>query len=475
MIKVSKKETSINSILIGMVLLLVVVGGGLMILHDPIWTLDDSTIIQSTVGSGRMMHVYDPPGYDLDAKSGRFFPLAYMHTNLVLLFTDGYISAKPLFILNLVMWIGFVLILFFLCYCVLNESLKSKVLATWISLLVLLVICQRTFYNFTVLWTTFSIDNLLSVLFCVCFFHYLKSVGNRRLIFGLGALLTMAYFSFCIEVNVVLPFAVGLGLLLAKKKNDYLTISSFIVFLLFLALYCTLIMPHAESYYDSSHGTDETILSNAIKMLLLQKLLILMFIILVYRVFRIVVKKDVMDPFYDILLLSGGGYTLGCFVLRLNWGLYYTIPIVFALPAMLKLLNFRTLRKGMVSGVVLLGISSYFVVKYPKLCRSIYDGKTKAYCDMTSFNQALEPEKTIVWYEDETSPDCKYAKCHVSRSLKHLKENENFELSSMESGTKGVMVLMPQNTDITELEGRNANLVFVLKDKFEGLVLYRIE
>lgn len=472
MLIVSKKEISIHSILIGMALLLVIVGGGVIILHDSIFTLDDATIIQSSVGSGRMMHVWNEPGFQ--PKAGRFFPLAYMHTNLVLLFTDGYISAKPLFILNFIMWIGFVLMLFFLCYCVLNESLKSKVLAACISLLVLLVICQRTFYNFTVLWTTFSIDNLLSVLFCVCFFHYLKSVGNRRLIFGLGALLTMAYFSFCIEVNVVLPFAVGLGLLLAKKKNDFLTISSFIVFLLFLALYCTLIMPHAESYYDSSHGTDETILSNAIKMLLLQKLLIVMLIVLAIRFFKIVVKKDDFDPFSDTLLLSSAGYTCGCFALRLNWGLYYTIPIVLALPAMLKLLDFNTVRKAFVSWVLLAGISLYYIVKYPKLCNSIYEGKIDSFQSMSHFDETLKKENAIVWYEDETNPDNKWKKCHVGRSLKHLKENDGFELMSIEDIAKGKVVLMPNNTDISELKNKYANLCLVEKDKFAGFVLYQV-
>lgn len=469
----ARQRVAVHSILVGFVLLLVIVSGAFFIMHDPIWTLDDATIIQSTVGSGKMMHVYDEPGFQ--PRAGRLFPLAYMHTNLVLLFTDGYISAKPLFVLNFVLWAGFVVLLFFLCYSVLRGRVKSQALAVWASLLVVLAICQRVLYNFTCLWTSICVDNLLSVLFCVLFFQYLNSEGKRRWLYGVGALLTLAYFSFCIEVNLVLPFLVGFGMLLANKKKDFLTITSFWVVSLFVVLYCTLILPHVESFYDSSHGGDETILSNAINMLLLQKLLILMFTILAYRVFRIVVKKDVLDPFYDILLLSGVGYTLGCFVLRLNWGLYYTIPIVFALPAMLKLLDFGTLRKGVASGVLLLGIFSYYVVKYPKLCGSIYDGKTKVYCDMTRFNQVLEPENTIVWCEDEATPDYQYAKCHVSRSLKHLKENESFELSSMESETKGVVALMPQNADVTELEERYSNLIFVVKDEFAGLMLYKIE
>lgn len=469
-----KQRIAIHSIGVGLILLFVIVGGGLLIMHDPVWTLDDSTIIQSTVGSGRMMHVYDPPGYDLDAKSGRFFPLAYMHTNLVLLFTEGYISAKPLFILNLVMWIGFVLILFFLCYCVLNESLKSKVLAAWISLLVLLVICQRVLYNFTILWAASCMGNLLIVLFCLLFYKYCYEGGKKKLFFGVCAILVLGYYTFCSETNVILPFAIGMGMLLAKKRKDFMAVASFVVVLVFFFLYGLLILPNVEAFYDSSHGGGDSIISNAIKMILLQKLLVVMFVIAAWRFFRVILKGDAFDSFSDTLLMAGVGFTLGSFGLKLNWGIYYLNPIIFAIPAMLKLLDFGTLRKGLVSGVVLLGVFSYYVVKYPKLCKSIYDNKTASFQSMTHFNEALRNENAIVWYEDETNPDNNWKKCHVGRSLKHLKENGGFELMSIEDVAEGKVVLMPYNTDITELKNKYANLCFVEKDRFAGFVLYQV-
>ncbi len=473
MLKCGNKTISIHTLLVWSVLVFVIVGGGIIILHDPIWTLDDATIIQSSVGSGKMMHVWDEPGFQ--PKAGRFFPLAYMHTNLVLLFTDGYISAKPLFVLNSVMWIGFVLLLYFLCYSVLKESFRNKMLVEWVSLLAVLVVCQRMFYNFTVLWTTISIDCLLSLLFCVVFFQYLKSERKKKWLYGVGALMTLVYFSFCIEVNLVLPFVVGFGMLLAKKKKDFLTISSLLVVLLYFVLYFVLIMPHTVSYYDSSHGADVTMLSNAIKIMLWQKLLIVMFVIFAFRVFRIVVKKDVFDPFSDTLLLSSAGYTFGCFALRLNWEIYYTIPIVLALPAMLKLLDFGSMRKGLMSGVIGLIIFSFYVIKYPQLCKGVYNEKTKNSIDMTRFNVALKPENAVVWYEDEKNQDNKWKRCHVSRILKHLKEDENFELLSVEKMAKDVAVLTPAATDIAELKDECGNLNFVRKDEFAGFVLYKVE
>ena len=287
--------TKIHSVLVGLVLLFVIIGGGVLILHDPVWTLDDATIIQSTVGSGKMMHVYDEPGYQ--PRAGRLFPLAYMHTNLVLLFTHGYISAKPLFMLNLVIWIGFVLLLFVLCYSVLKERLQTKALAVWISLLVVLVVCQRMLYNFTILWATSCMGNLLTVLFCFLFYKYCVEEGKNRILFGVCAILTLCYYSFCGETNVILPFAIGVGLVFAKKWKDLVTVASFMIVLLFFVLYGLLILPNVDAFYDSSHGGDDSIFSNAIKMILLQKLLIVVFIIVALRFFRVVIMGDSFVPF----------------------------------------------------------------------------------------------------------------------------------------------------------------------------------
>ena len=70
-----------------LVLMGMIIGGGLLITHNASWSLDDATIIQSTVGSGEMMDVYDEPGFQ--PRAGRLFPFAYVHENLVLLFEDG--------------------------------------------------------------------------------------------------------------------------------------------------------------------------------------------------------------------------------------------------------------------------------------------------------------------------------------------------------------------------------------------------
>ena len=82
---------------------------------------------------------------------------------------------------------------------------------------------------------------------------------------------------------------------------------------------------------------------------------------------------------------------------------------------------------------------------------------------MTHFNEALKDENVIVRYEDETNPDNNWRKCHVSRSLKHLKEDDNFELLLVENVDNGRVLLITDNTGLSELKNKYSNLDFMRK------------
>ncbi len=288
--KYSKIGFPIHSILVGIVLLCIIVGGGVIFLHNPIWTLDDATIIQSTVGSGRMMHVWDEPGFQ--PKAGRFFPLAYMHTNLLLLFTNGYVDATPFYVLNAVLWVAFVLLCYYLCYNLLKNITKTETETKWIAVLVLLVIAQRTIDCFACLWTTICIDLFLTLLCCVLFIKYENAVGEKRILFGLFFIVSLIYFAYCIEVNIVVPIVVGIGLMLVHRKCEFVSLASLSIALVFFLLYWFLIARHTVAYYDSSHGSSDSVWTNAMKMLMLQKMLILMVIVFLYRLYLVLVKRQ---------------------------------------------------------------------------------------------------------------------------------------------------------------------------------------
>ena len=128
-----------------------------------------------------------------------------------------------------------------------------------------------------------------------------------------------------------------------------------------------------------------------------------------------------------------------------------------------------------------MGVFSYYVIKYPKLCKSIYEEKTTLFQSMTHFNNALLDKEKIYWYAEDLEEgvmDNIWLKCHVSRSLKHLKQKEDFEMKSIQELESGSVLLTPKKTDVKEIEKAYPNLEFVIQDEsvnLSNLSLYFVE
>ena len=471
-----KLKHLIHNALVGLVLLLLMIGGCYLIVHNSSWSMDDACMIQARVGSGVPAHVNDFPGFN--PKEGRLFPMAYIHTNLILLFSGGeYCSAKPFYVLNAVLWVLFIIQLYLLAYLMLIEkSNLGNIMAKWMSLLVVLVCCQRVFADFTCLWTTISLDEVLTVSFCLMLYlHFTKTKGKR--VFGVMSIVLLLYLSFCLELNAAISLMIGIGLIYKRRELNALSASCLSVFLLFVILYVSFILFRTEGYYDSSHGASETVLSNAIKELLLHKLLIVMFLIFIYRLFSVFVRKREYNEFSDTLLLAGVAYTIGGFILRLH-GVYYSIPILLSIPAMLYSLKFDNLKNKVLCFSAVLLIGCYYLVKYPKLCKAIYERKAMVCQNMNVFADRLKDEKDIVWYAEELdngNMDNLWLKRHVVSNLKHLKRDNFFALKTESELIEGVVLLTPNSTDITPLKEKYPGFCFSREGAFAGLLMYRIE
>ncbi len=474
----STQKDLIHTILVGLVLLFIMVGGSYLIVHNASWSMDDACMIQTKAGRGVPARLSDFPGFN--PIEGRLFPMAYIHTNLALLFTGGgYCSAKPFYVLNAVLWVLLVSQLFLLVYLLLKDKANlNRNMAKWTSLLVLLVFCQRFFEGFTCLWTTICIDEVLTVSFCLLFLLYVRKT-KRRGLFGVLSLVFLLYLSFCLELNAVIPLMIGVGLIWSRRKLDFVSVSCMAVFLLFVVLYVVLILPHTTGFYDSSHGSSDTILSNLIKELLLHKLLIVMFMVFVYRLFSVFIKKQKYDEFSDTLLLSAVAYTLGGFVLRLH-GVYYMIPLLLSVPAMLYLLRWDSLKNKVLSYSVVLLIVGYHVVKYPKLCKAIYERKAGVCQEMSLFADKLKDENDIVWYAEELEEgnmENSWLRGHVVPNLRHVKRDNTFNMKTEDEIRGGMVLLSPKTTNIAPVEDQFPELGFFMEAEFRklGLVMYRIE
>lgn len=469
----------INSVVtgfVGLILLFIIVGGCFLIVHNASWSMDDACMIQSKVGSGKPTHVYDYPGFQ--PKEGRLFPLAYFHSNLVLLFTRGdYCSARPFYVLNAFLWVLFVVELFVLVYLLLKEKFHvDTVNAKCVSIMILLVFCQRALANFTCLWTTMCIDDVLTVSFCLMFF---LSVNNSKAsrVFAVFSMLFLLYLTFCLEVNAIIPLMVGIGLLFSRRKFDTMSIICLLIFVLFVALYTSFILFHTEKYYDASHGSTDTILTNLIKELLLHKLLIIMFLVFVYRFVVVIVLNKKFDEFSDTLLLSGITYTIGCFVMRLH-GVYYIIPLLLSLPAMVSVLRFETKTNRVLSYLVVFLITGYHVVKYPKMCKAIYLSKEKDCQEMAIFADKLENENEIAWYAEKLESgnmENEWLKGHLVANLRHLKKDKDFQINFSNRLSSADVLLVPKGTHAELIKERFPDVVFTKDGEFAGMEMYRVE
>lgn len=434
-----------------LVLMSMVIGGGVLITHRASWSLDDATLIQSTVGSGEMMDVYDEPGFQ--PRIGRLFPLAYMHENIVLLFNDGYTDALPSYLLHTMLWCLFIVVIFATSYYVLTSITDKHCICILIAIVAVLIIGQRCIYDFCQLWITISIDELLTAFISLLYIIYCRT---SKWAYGLGALCAMLYFAFCYEINSIVPLVMG-GTLLLFTKKKWMGWGSLGIVALYVVAYCTMILPGVSEMYDSSHGASTSLIQNAISMVLLQKLLIVAFGLLIWRMYRVFIKKDMYRDDTDTLLAIGCVYAVGCFAMRLNWGLYYNVAILYTIPAMLRELNFSTKRAGIISGIVILMISGYYTVKYPKLVKAIYQNKEANAADMQKLDAYIRDAENIAWYVNEADAedtDNFYLRCHVMRYIRHSKRDKGFDFMEYEDTKEGNIIICPKTQDPTAMNGQ---------------------
>lgn len=245
-----------------------------------------------------------------------------------------------------------------------------------------------------------------------------------------------------------IPLSIGVGLIWRRRKLDYMSVSCLCLFLLFVVLYVSLVLPYTEKYYDGSHGSSETVFSNFIKELLYQKLLIIMFLVFVYRLFVVLIKKRNYDEFSDSLLLAGAVVAMGCFALRLH-GVYYLAPLILSTPAMLCTLSLDRFRDRMLSYSALLLIVGYF------------------------FRKNSEKVSGNVLEEGNLENDWLYG--HLVANLAYLKRDRSYVLTPLEKLKGGMVSLSPETTDITILKEQFPSLYFNEEGTFVDLRMYRVE
>lgn len=303
------------------------------IMYNAGWIIGDDAIVISHTGWG---HFFNPAD-TVTPSSGRFFPLAYTVYNILPLL--GLTSVNAHFALQTIVFVLFCIISIWAA----RKAIDAKQLAWHEYLLIFsagMVCIARAYNNFLDAYSTVWVDYFLVMLWVLCCYYVHECQSLVAMTIGL---LSVTWLTYCLETNFVFPLAYGIAGLIFIRENatklekayHWSLVSVGVIFLLLYFFICYL---HIEEAYDGSHGVESTIIGNAIKMFIAQKVLWVVLILLCWRAYHIVIKKDEFE-FWDTMLLTGCAYCCGCAVLKLNWVLYYSLASLFMIPAIVHYLH----------------------------------------------------------------------------------------------------------------------------------------
>lgn len=363
------------------------------IIYNAGWITGDDAIVIGHTGWG---HFFNPAD-TVTPSAGRFYPFAYIIYNILPIFHLYSVNAH--FGLHMLTFILFCGVSLWACY----KAIDTKQL-TWQEAVLVLsaaVVCvARAYCNFLDAYSTIWVDYTLVMVWALCCYYVHAKQSKAGLIIGL---LSITYLTFCLETNFVFPLSYGiLGLIFTWKKSTILEktyLWSLIgVGVVFLLLYFFICFLHIEEAYDGAHGQEITIIGNAVKMFIAQKVLWVVLLLVCWRAYCIFVKKEEYE-FWDTILLTGCAYCCGCVVLKLNWVLYYSLASLFMVPAIVYYLNKYLGNKW--AWIVMLALALFTFRKVPGYIKTNQkDRKGTAEIVEVLVNQHNSGDK-LYWYAPE--------------------------------------------------------------------------
>ena len=293
------------------------------------WLFGDDAIVMSFTGWGDFF----PMSHTISPEAGRFFPFAYLMYNILPIFFHNQISATIIYGYHAILFTLFAGMSFYLSQKILRNQYPIWRYCT--ALLITIFLIGRHYSDFVNCYSTcwFSaVLNAATILFAYLFYE------KKGWWCGLIAFIILVWMTYCAEVSFVVPLVWGVCALPLWKKSTLqeriFHIMLIVNAVIFLLIYFFAIYLNTISAYDGAHGSNVTFLGNAVHILIAQKFLWVVIALFIIRIWDIIKNKSEYS-IYDVLILTAAGYCLACFILRLNWVLYYNRSIVIAIPAIL--------------------------------------------------------------------------------------------------------------------------------------------
>lgn len=363
------------------------------VIYNAEWIIGDDAIVIKHTGWG---HFFSPADMVVPT-IGRFYPLAYVIYNILPIFQLYSVNAH--FALHTLVFIFFSAVSFWAAY----KAIDAKQLIWQDYVLVLsagLVCIARAYCNFLDAYSTIWVDYTLVMIWALCSYYVHKNQSLSAMIVGL---LSVTWLTYCLETNFVFPLVYGIiGLFFMWRNSTKLEKvyhwSLVGVGLIFLLLYFFICFLYIEEAYDGAHGSEVTIIGNAIKMFIAQKVLWIVLFLVCWRAYCIIVKKDKFE-FWDTMLLTGCAYCCGCAVMKLNWILYYSLASLFMVPAIVYYLHKYLGSK--LAWVIMLSLALFSFRKIPGYIKQSQEDRKETAETIEILVNQYRNGNTLYWYAPE--------------------------------------------------------------------------
>lgn len=368
------------------------------IVHNAEWLIGDDAIVINKTGWGTPFSIWTT----IQPEVGRFFPLAYMHENIVLLFPGEMHSAAQHYVLNMILFILLALALLKTLWLTIKPE---KIVDLFIVLMGVILCLSRFFITYCNLFSTVYSYLTITGIIVLCVIQYYTT---RKKVYAVIPTILFAYLVFCGECVFIAPLALGVVTLLfgykqLSKEQKIFNICIVSVPILFLLVYFfgIYLQTTSESLYDPSHGTGVTFIENALKIIKGQKFLILAALVWGLRQLVLIFKKDSYHVLYDSFLWTAGAILLGGLILKLDWHLYYYSAMLYALPSVVFF--GKKYFKEIPLLIILVLFAILYSYKVPRVIQTNQKDRIKHKEFVTYIvDQHLQGQK-IVWHETVTN------------------------------------------------------------------------
>ena len=226
---------------------------------------------------------------------------------------------------------------------------------------------------------------------------------------GILSLIILNYILYCYETVFTIPLAIGMCALilsyryLSQPKKIYYYVLVFSA-VLFLLLYVILVIPRIENAYDGSHGSNVSILGNAVHIFIAQKTLWIILLLLIYRTYEWIKNKQALC-FFDYLLLASCAYCCGAATLKLNFIYYYNAAVIVAIPALI-FFSIKYLQP-LGANILFFALAVFYGAKLPTI---IKDNQARRICyhqQIESWANSVRQGEKLFWYcpQNKDFPD----------------------------------------------------------------------